>query len=69
MAALSTSPNNNNNLNLNTIDTNFEIDKLTYEIFYILENKFLSDTPTLKTPRIRKLVRFPSEIEPATQQE
>ncbi|KEH37045.1 putative galactolipase [Medicago truncatula] len=42
MAALSTSPmNNNNNLNLNTIDTNFEVDKLTYEIFSILENKFL----------------------------
>ena len=34
MAALS-------NMNLNMIDSTFEVDKLTYEIFSILENKFL----------------------------
>ncbi|KAL5097639.1 hypothetical protein RYX36_001966 [Vicia faba] len=40
MAALSTSQ-----MNLNSIDTNFEVDKLTYEIFSILENKFLFGYP------------------------
>ncbi|KAK7412804.1 hypothetical protein VNO78_04441 [Psophocarpus tetragonolobus] len=36
MAAMPTSP-----MNLNMIDSNFEVDKLTYEIFSILENNFL----------------------------
>lgn len=36
MAAVSTSP-----MNLNMIDSTLEVDKLTYEIFSILENKFL----------------------------
>ncbi|WVY93464.1 hypothetical protein V8G54_032552, partial [Vigna mungo] len=36
MAAMSTSP-----MNLNMIDSNFQVDKLTNEIFSILENNFL----------------------------
>nr|KYP39094.1 Patatin group A-3 [Cajanus cajan] len=36
MAAMSTSP-----MSLNMIDSNFQVDKLTYEIFSILENNFL----------------------------
>jgi hypothetical protein len=46
MAALSTSP-----MNLNTIDSNFEVDKLTYEIFSILENKFLFGYTDTENPK------------------
>lgn len=46
MAALSTSQ-----MNLNSIDTNFEVDKLTYEIFSILENKFLFGYTDTENPK------------------
>ncbi|XP_058752510.1 patatin-like protein 7 [Vicia villosa] len=48
MAALSTSQ---MNFNLNSIDTNFEVDKLTYEIFSILENKFLFGYTDTENPK------------------
>lgn len=46
MAALSTSQ-----MNLNSIDNSFEVDKLTYEIFSILENKFLFGYTDTENPK------------------
>lgn len=57
MAALSTLE------NLNTIDTNFEVDKLTYEIFSILENKFLFGYGDTENPKnsVPNSIQFPSK--------
>lgn len=38
-------------MNLNTIDTDFQVDKLTYEIFSILENKFLFGYTDTENPK------------------
>ncbi|CAJ1962902.1 unnamed protein product [Sphenostylis stenocarpa] len=57
MAAMSTSP-----MNLNMIDSNFEVDKLTYEIFSILENNFLfgyGDAEN-RTNSVPNAVNFPA---------
>ncbi|KAL2341515.1 hypothetical protein Fmac_009455 [Flemingia macrophylla] len=58
MAAMPTSP-----INLNTIDSNFEVDKLTYEIFSILENNFLfgyNDAEN-RTNSVPNAVNFPAK--------
>ncbi|KAJ1420923.1 Patatin-like phospholipase domain [Sesbania bispinosa] len=63
MAALSTSP-----MNLNMIDSNFEVDKLTYEIFSILENKFLFGYGDAENPKnsVPNSTQFtPKDVKPA----
>ncbi|TKY72358.1 Patatin protein 6 [Spatholobus suberectus] len=57
MAAMATSP-----MNLNMIDSTFEVDKLTYEIFSILENNFLfgyGDAEN-RTNSLPNAVQFPA---------
>lgn len=50
---------------LNTMDSTFEVDKLTYEIFSILENKFLFGYADAENPKnsVPNLAQFSSKLD------